>query len=262
MNKENKENFVSTTKNELLIYGFRAAKALWKHRPQDIVRIYCTEESVRNFGDALKWCATQKKAYHMVTIKELEDVTSSVHHEGIAMLAKMPEPIDSKEFLDSAALKGKNIGPLVFMDGVSNPHNLGAITRSMAHFGSLFLLGDAQELPRISSAWARLSEGGIEHIKLVTTTNKFSFLKDLKDKGFSLFAMSSHGKSSLYKTTLPEKSVFILGNEITGLSKDIAKLVSTYIAIPGTGVIDSLNVSASTAICLSEWSSQRGQGGV
>ena len=237
---------------ELLIYGHRASFAVWKRRPQDIIRVYCTEERMSDYRDLLKLCAQEKKAYHLVTDAELRKITDSVHHEGVALLVRLQKSLQESEFFEEIR-HAKTPSPLIFTDGVSNPHNLGAMSRTMAHFGARYLIGDKTELPKMSASWTRLSEGGMEFVTLVEVRSKPEFLGQLKKQGYSIIGLSSHARQSIYKTELPQKAIFVLGNEITGMSDEVTRALTQRLVIPGTGAVASLNVSVASAICLSEW---------
>jgi TrmH RNA methyltransferase len=191
--------------------------------------------------------------------EEMEKITRSVHHEGVAILATFPEPLDGNTFIQNHVQQKDFTGPILFIDGVSNPHNLGAITRTLSHFGCRFLIGAEGELPPLSAAWVRLSEGGCETVSLVQVHRKIRFLQKLKELGFTLLGTSSHATSSLYQTPLPPRIVFVLGNEITGISHPVAEILSTLVHIPGPGAVESLNVSVTAGICLNEWARVHGQ---
>jgi len=90
------------------------------------------KERLSEMGDVLKWCANNKKAYHVVSKEDLATISGSVHHEGVALLAKRRPVV----FEDDLYAKLKNERqPLIVLDEVLNPHNIGAILRIMAHFG-------------------------------------------------------------------------------------------------------------------------------
>ncbi len=246
---------MSTNSFELLIYGFRACLALWSKRPDAVVRVYCLSSMVPKCKDILQACAAQKKAYHIVEPEALEKITSSVHHEGVAILARFPEPWSGSAFLQHLKKNPEN-GPLVFVDGVGNPHNLGAISRTMAHFGSQYLIGETGELPRLSASWVRLSEGGSESVAQVSVERKVLFLQELQRMGWALVGFSSRATDSLFQTPLPEKTVLVVGHEITGISRPVDALLSQRLRIPGTGAVASLNVGVATGIALGTWAAQ------
>lgn len=243
-------------KSELLYYGLHICRKLCDQRPDDIIRVYCTQELMPKFKDILQWCASQKKAYHIVTPADLEKIASSVHHEGVAVLAKRPEALSLIE-LDKRLAKAKNPTPLIFLDGVQNPHNIGTIMRVMASFGWPYLVG-VQGMAPMSAAGARMSEGGAEFVEVFAAESGLKFLDWARANGYSVFGTSSHESSSLYDVELPKKSVFILGHEVHGMSKDLEKKVDKRIAIPASGQVESLNVAVAGGILVAEFTRQHG----
>lgn len=241
-------------KDELRYHGHNACVALWEMRPKDVIRVYVDKSRSEDFAVLLEWCAKHKKAYHLVSPAELERLTDTVHHDGICMIAKERRPLRDNDLfreLDG----GRNL--VLFLDGVGNPHNLGAILRTAAHFGIKFVAGAADELPRISPAANRTAEGGAEHVSLVRVEDTERFFDRLKSQGFQVYAFELSEKAvPLYETRLAEKAVFVMGAEVTGLSGLVKELADTKVKIPGTGVIESLNVSVAAALAMAEFQRQ------
>ena len=257
-NVTGKSTYLKTksSKSDLLIYGKDACFAVWRTRPDDIIRVYLTEPNLAKMGPILTWCASHKKAYHIVTHEDLDKITKSAHHGGFGLLTKIKPKLDFDGFM--ALMNPVALAPFVFIDGVSNPHNLGAITRSMAQFGLKFMVGEAGQLPAICSSWARISQGGLEDISVVTVNNKLKALADLKQKGYNIYGVSHRAKTSCSLSKFIFKVPFglVLGSELTGLSQEILPLLDETILIPGTGIIESLNVSSAAAICFYEYFKQ------
>lgn len=241
-------------KDELRYHGFNACLALWENRPKDVIRVYVDKSRSEDFAVLLEWCAKHKKAYHLVTEPELERLTDTVHHDGICMIAKERMPLRDKELYGEIG-GGRTL--ILFLDGVGNPHNLGAILRTAAHFGVKYVAGAADELPRISPAANRTSEGGAEHVSLVRVEDTERFFDRLISMGFQVYAFDPGEKAvPLYETRLAEKSIFVMGAEVTGLSGLVKELADTKVKIPGTGVIESLNVSVAAALAMAEFQRQ------
>lgn len=237
--------------DEQKYYGIHACFAIWQKRPQDVIRVYLHESNLKFFSPVLKWCAKNKKAYHVVSNDELAKISGSVHHEGVCFLAKEPKAVTYKDFISS--LKEPNIC-LLYLDGVQNPHNIGSIIRSCAHFGIPYILGD--QLPALSPSACRIAKGGAEIVKLVKLENPLKALNELKNLGFSFMGTSSHQGASLYKLALPARTLFAFGSESSGMSQAMLKFAVQNIQIPGTGEVESLNVSVATALCLGEYQRQ------
>ncbi len=232
-------------------YGIHACLAIWKKRPQDVIRLYLHESNIKNFTPILKWCSIHKKAYHIVTDDELQKITQSVHHEGICVLAKELQPLNFAECL--AALKGPKIC-LLYLDGVQNPHNVGSILRTCAHFGIPYILGS--HLPVLSASACRIAKGGAELVRLVQLDKPLAAIAQLKKESFAFIGTSSHGGVSLYQYKYPVRTLLAFGSESDGMSKPLLNLTTQKIQIPGTGLIESLNVSVATSLCLGEYTRQ------
>ena len=245
--------------NEEKFHGLRACEALIARRAQDIIRVYLTEERGRQFDDFLRWCAEQRKGFQIVGEDNLERITGSIHHEGIAILARDYRrwgTADLVRWLDEKRIPG----PLLYLDGVQNPHNLGSLLRISAHFGVSGLLGARDSLPPLSPAAVRVAEGGAEFVPVYGLTNPVADLEKLKEYGFRLVTTSSHRGDPLYSVPLGRRVVVVLGSEGEGVSPEIETLADQFVQIPGTGKVESLNVAVAGGIILGEiW--RRGQEG-
>jgi TrmH RNA methyltransferase len=234
---------------EIKYYGHQASLHLFKNRKEDIIRVYLENTKISSFAHLLKWCSTEKKAYHIVTSLEMEKITESVHHEGICILAKEKKKIPFEALLKSPLERSC----LIYLDGVQNPHNLGSVLRVCSHFGITHILGKNNELPSLSPSAYRISQGGAEYVSLITLNDPEKEILLLKEKGFTFFATSSHAKKSLYQQKLPHKTLFIFGAEDKGVSENFKKIADDLLLIPGVGNMGSLNVSHAITICLSEY---------
>jgi TrmH RNA methyltransferase len=242
---------------ELKYYGIHACLAIGEYRPGDIIRVYIDASNVKTFRPILKWCADNKKAYHIVTVEELDKVSASVHHEGICILARESGPISAEDFFKTLS-KTENSQCLLYLDGVQNPHNIGSILRTCAHFGVTYLLGEKGKLPALSPSACRIAKGGAEMVRLVEIEKPKVFFSQLIKRGFSLVSTSSHVSDSLYNCILPKKMILAMGSEADGVSKEVLSLSSKRIQIPGSGLVESLNVSVATSLCLGEYFRQHG----
>jgi TrmH RNA methyltransferase len=243
------QNEPHSMRKELKYYGIHACLEIWRRRPQDLVRVYVNDALKRPLGPLLKWCASQKKAYHLVPEGDLEKISGSVHHEGVCVLAK-ERPLAALEQLESSLQRAMC---LLYLDGVQNPHNLGSLLRSAAHFGIAWVLGEEGKLPALSPSACRIAKGAAEHVFLLPLKDPKKSLSRLLDKGFSILATSSHQGEPLHGFSFPERSILAIGSESDGLGKDLMRLSSNRLQIQGSGLVESLNVSVATALCLGEY---------
>lgn len=230
---------------EVKYYGIHACLSIFENRPSSIIRIYVSKDNLGTFSSALKWCAKQKKSYHIVEEEELCKITTSTHHEGVCILAKEKPSL----FFKDLPLNEKC---MIYLDGVENPHNLGSIIRTCTNFDISYILGQKNKLPSLSPSACRVAKGGAEIVSLVNLEGN-SDLKKLKDKGFILVATDSKKGISLYDYLFSKKTVFILGAEDKGISQSVMKEADVVLNIPGSGKIESLNVSVAAALFLGEY---------
>ncbi len=228
------------------IYGRNACLALFAARPDDVRRAFVNERTARAVGDVLSELARRRLPYRVVDDEELAKVAGSQHHEGICLVARpRPDPDEREVF----AARGPACA--LYLDGVENPHNVGAILRSAAHFGCRALIGARDRLASPSGATARVAEGGAEHVPVVRFADPIASLRALK-KSFALVATAHDAPESLFEVGLPERCVVLLGAEGTGLSNPVRALASVRVRIPGTGAVESLNVASAAAVLLAE----------
>lgn len=238
--------------NEQKVAGENACRALFMQRPDDIRRVYVTDDVLPRFKDVLRFCAERKLAYHVKTDADLDQIAETVHHDGVLFLAKKPrEPRVDDVFAWIDDLDAGDRAVLVLLENVKNPHNLGAILRVCAHFGVPFVLR-AGETPASSPAVLRTAEGGAEHTGLVDVGNGSGIIDSLKDRGFKVLATSSHATVDLGREALPPRTVVLFGAEGEGLTKALQERADGVIAIPGSGALESLNVACAASVVLWE----------
>ena len=235
---------------ELRIYGLNAVQAVFARRPQAIRKLYLLEARIPQLQSLLQWCVAHRVGYRVVEEDDLRKLAASSHHEGVVAEVLREEPGALGPWL-----RDLPAGPqcALWLDGVGNPHNLGAILRSAAHFGVGALLLPRDSTLALSGAAARVAEGGAEAVPLVRLGNAVNAIAQLRGAGFALAATVVRGGDDLFATALPERLVYVLGAEGEGMDAALAEACDLRLSIPGTGAVESLNVAAATAVLLAAW---------
>ena len=236
---------------ELRLYGLNAVQAVFARRPQAIRKLYLSQERIPQLQPLLKWCAAQRVGYRVVDdVDELRRLAASTHHEGVVadVLREAPRPL-------AEWLRALPDGPCcaLWLDGVGNPHNLGAILRASAHFGVSALLLPQGSALALSGAAARVAEGGAEAVPLVRLGREDDAIAQLRGAGFTLAATVVRGGGDLFAAALPRRLVYVLGAEGEGMGESLASACDLRLSIPGTGAVESLNVASATAVFLAQW---------
>lgn len=240
------------------MHGLRACAALFAHRPGDIIRVYLSVNRRPTFKALLEHCVAQRLGFQFVDDENLRKLSGGIHHEGIVILAREPARLDGDELLAGIAAKSIH-GPLLLLDGVQNPHNLGSILRSAAHFGCGAVVGEAEHLPPLSAAALRVAEGGAESVPLVSVEDAVVFLGRLKSAGLRVVSTTSRAGAPIAAAGLTRQVVIVLGSESEGVSPRVGRVADVQVRIPGSGAVQSLNVAVACGIMLAE--ACRGDGG-
>lgn len=233
---------------EARVYGENACQALFQNRPDAIVRAWFIQSVTPRFKETLHWMAANRKAYHVVDDAELAKVSGTEHHGGVCFIIKKRHSISVLQWLKQAG----EIDCVLALEDIGNPHNLGAIMRSCAHFGVKGVVVQDAALLEAGAA-LRTAEGGAEHVSAITGNSFRETLDAFRQAGYSVVTTSSHRGQSLFKALLPKKMVLILGQEKDGVSEDTQAGSDLTISIRGTGAVESLNVSVATGVLLAEW---------
>jgi TrmH RNA methyltransferase len=192
--------------------------------------------------------AANRKAYHVVDEAELVKASGTEHHGGVCFLIKKRVGMPVSEWLSNAGEKDC----VVALEQIGNPHNLGGMMRSCAHFGAKGLLVDDASLLE-SGAAVRTAEGGAEHVQAISGESFAEGLNAFRKAGYTIVTTSSHKGTPLAQAELPAKTVLVLGQERDGLSDSTWQQGDLSVSIGGTGNVESLNVSVATGILLAEW---------
>jgi TrmH RNA methyltransferase len=235
---------------EQRLYGLNAVRAVYARRPQAIRKLYLAQARIPQLQPLLKWCVANRIGYRVVAEDDLRKLAASSHHEGVVadVLRQEPQPLTTwlPELAD---------GPqcALWLDGVGNPHNLGAILRSAAHFGAAAVLLPKASTLALSGAAARVAEGGAEAVPFVRMGREDNAMAQLRGAGFALAATVVRGGTDLFAMRLPQRLVYVLGAEGEGMDAGLAAACDLRLSIPGSGAVESLNVAAATAVLLAAW---------
>lgn len=240
---------------ELRLYGLNAIGAVFARRPAAIRKLYLSQARIPQLQPLLKWCVAHRVGYRVVDDEdELRKLAASTHHEGVVadVLREAPLSLD-------AWLHALPDGPCcaLWLDGVGNPHNLGAILRSAAHFSVSALLLPADSSLSLSGAAARVAEGGAEAVPMVRMGGAGEAIAQLRAAGFALAATVVRGGDDVFATRLPERLAYVLGAEGAGMGEALASACDLRVSIPGSGAVESLNVASATAVLLAQWAQAR-----
>lgn len=158
------------------------------------------------------------------------------------------------ESLDS--LDGSNTELVVVLDGVEDPHNLGAILRTAEGVGASAVVIPERRAVGITETVVKASAGAVEYVKVVRVTNVNRALEELKEKGYWIYGLDERGASCHSDVRFSRPTAIVLGGEGKGLHEHTRKHCDFLVRIPMYGRISSLNVSVAAGVVLYEWRRQ------
>ena len=186
---------------------------------------------------------------------KLDSLTYGAHHQGVVCIAAERNYATVDEILDYAAERGEPPF-IILLDGVEDPHNLGAIIRSAECSGAHGVIIPKRRAVGLTSTAAKASSGAIEYMRVAKVTNLAMTIDYLKEKGLWLYAADMDG-SAYYETDLSGAACLVMGSEGFGISRLVKEKCDFTVSIPLHGSINSMNVSAAAAVILSEAARQR-----
>ncbi len=246
-------------REELKICGLAAVKARFEHEPDSILRVFFDEPTSRKVGAMSKALALAKKIYRCVPAAELEKVAGSIHHGGIVAIvraAALRTPT-----ADDVRGWAQRREPVLVLDRIGNAHNLGAIARTAAFFGvpRIVIAADATAA-RPNDAAHRVAEGGLEFLEVWHARDLAGLARTLTAAGYEVIGAATRGgrpEAAGAGAGAAKPVAIVMGNEETGLAPAVAAACTRLVTIPGTGKVESLNVSVAAAVLMWECCARR-----
>jgi TrmH RNA methyltransferase len=253
-----------------VVHGLRAGLAVFARRRDEIVRIAyargqsldhtsaptANDNSRREWTDMTRWAAAHNLPCVQMTEGELDRFAESTHHEGLCVVTRPRRWVSTSELGDALTRAG---GTGLALDRVRNPYNVGAMMRTAAFFGlDAGLLGTPAPHPGLAPTAVRVAEGGAEHLKLARTTDLAETLARLRARGVQVVGADSHATTTDAGFAFVRPAMLVMGNEREGLGDRVRAQCDTFVAVRGSGAIESLNVAVAAGILLGAM--VRGQG--
>jgi 23S rRNA (guanosine2251-2'-O)-methyltransferase len=209
--------------------------------------------ALKNINDADDILNEAKARGIPVIYKEREELSRLVKNEnnqGVAIEADDLCPIDIDQFLNKHKDKAKIA--VAVLDGLEDPHNVGAIIRSCEIFGVCGIISASKRAAPINDTVFKVSAGAADYIDLVIVSNINNALLKLKDSGFWIYGFDQAADKYLDETVFDKKSALVFGNEGEGMHALVTKNCDFLVKIRQVGQIESLNVSNAAAVAFYE----------
>lgn len=212
------------------------------------VQISATDHRVEK---VIKLAESRGVAVHRKEKQDLTRMCASSHHQGIALEVEPFRYTELDELLASVAQSGAG-GFLLVLDGIQDPHNLGALIRSAACAGADGVIIPKDRACGITAAAEKSSAGAVETISVVQVTNIVQTLEALKKQGYWIYGLDGDARQSIYGVKFSGNTVIVTGSEGEGIRPLVRKQCDVVMSIPQYGGVGSLNASVAGGIALFE----------
>ena len=242
---------------EDIIYGWHPVLEALKSGRRKLDRIYVAGGILPAREIELQGiCRAKGLEPHKVSRQELDRLAGTDKHQGVAVVSQSLPPADIDDLLAEAGRK-KELPFLVALDGIEDPHNMGAIIRTAEAAGVHGLVIPARRSAKPGATVAKTSAGASEYLPIATVNNMAQTLDRLKQEG--LWAIGLHQQADLiyHKADYLRPLVLVVGGEGPGLHQLVQKRCDMLVAIPQRGRVGSLNASVAAAILIYEVLRQR-----
>jgi 23S rRNA (guanosine2251-2'-O)-methyltransferase len=241
-----------------ILYGVNPVRELLRAGGEDVAELWLAEGGSRAaaFAELERLGRGAGAKVRAAPRQKLDRLAGTDRHQGVVAVVADFRYAEVADLLAAAVASGRP-PLLVVLDGVEDPHNLGAIIRSAHALGAHGVVIPKDRAVGVTPAAAKASAGAVERCPVARVTNVAKTVEDLKKAGVWSVALAADGDRSLAELDLRGPTALVLGSEGEGLRPLVRKTCDLSASIPMTGEIDSLSVSASAAIALYEATRQR-----
>ena len=238
-----------------LIFGFHAVTARIRHEASTVDEIYIdANRHDRRMGELIKAAKAANVRIIQADDQRLDAMVGSRRHQGvIAKAGEISLARNLDELLD--AIEGPPL--LLLLDGVTDPHNLGACLRVADGAGAHAVIAPKDRAVGLNATAAKVASGAAESVPYITVTNLARTMRELQERDIWLTGTTEDAENSIYEVDFTGGSALVMGSEGEGLRRLTRENCDRLVHLPMLGSVESLNVSVASGVCLYEARRQR-----
>ena len=241
--------------NTRLIFGFHAITSRLRQNPASVKEIFLDSgRRDQRARDLAKLAETQDVRLIPCDDARLAGMAGGARHQGVAAFIDASRSyIDIEDVLDTLVEPAL----LLVLDGIQDPHNLGACLRVADAFGVHAVVAPKDRAVGLTATVHKVASGAVDAVPYISVTNLARTLRELKQRGVSILGAAADADSNLNSASLDGPIAWVLGAEGKGMRRLTRETCDRLVSIPMLGSVESLNVSVSAGICLFETRRQR-----
>ena len=241
-----------------LILGIHAVRAALG-QTQRVVELWVdARRQDRRIQELLQAAQSGKLTLHRVSAQELDRLTHHTNHQGVAARIRLPQ-VHDEPFLKALLKRISSPAFLLVLDGVQDPHNLGACLRTADGAGTQAVIIPRDKSVGLTATVCKVASGAAESVPLIQVTNLARTLGWLKEQGVWVIGTAGEASQTLYQTDLNRPLALVMGSEGKGLRRLSREQCDLLVSLPMYGSVESLNVSVAVGVSLFEVVRQRFQ---
>ncbi|WP_225414113.1 23S rRNA (guanosine(2251)-2'-O)-methyltransferase RlmB [Stigmatella hybrida] len=249
----------SRERGERYVYGVNPVLEALRARPDEVERLFIVEGQLgsKAAAEILSRARDAGIRTERVARERLATLAEGGVHQGVAAELRGFQYVEVQDLLEAAKASGRP--PLVVvLDGIQDPHNLGAIIRSAHALGAHGIVIAKDRAVQVTGVVAKASAGAVEYCPIARVVNISRALEELKEAGLWVAAADTQAKEPLWGARLDGPLAVVVGAEGAGVREGVLKHCDFRLGIPMVGQVGSLNASVSAAVLLYEVARQRG----
>lgn len=239
-----------------MIFGFHAVTSRIRHEASSVEEIYVDSERVdRRMKDLLYAAKGAGIRVIQADDQRLSKIVGTRRHQGVvAKAGELSLARNLDELLD--AIEGPPL--LLILDGITDPHNLGACLRVADGVGAHAVIAPKDRAVGLNATAAKVASGAAESVPYITVTNLARTLRDLQERDIWVVGTTDDVEKTIYDVDFKGGIALVMGNEGEGMRRLTRETCDLLVQIPMCGSVESLNVSVASGVCLYEARRQRG----
>lgn len=260
MSQKNKKTYqkrpAREEERETTLYEGRNAVMELLRAGRTVDKLFVAPDQNGRMADIIALAKKSGAVVTQVDRRKLDAMSETGVHQGVIAQAAAHEYVSIDDILQVARDRGEQ--PLILVcDGLTDPHNLGAVIRSAETAGAHGVVIPKRRSVGLTATAAKASAGAIEHIGVARVTNLAAAIDELKENGVWVFGADADGDKQLYEADFAGAAAIVIGSEGNGLSRIVHDKCDFIVSIPMKGKVNSLNASAAAAVLLYEAVRQR-----
>ena len=239
-----------------LVYGLHAVTAALARAPERLLELWMTPRDDARSRELKKQAEAAGVHVHLVGADALAKLVGDVVHQGAAASIRPLQPWDDQDLFDAISqIEGDPL--ILVLDGITDPHNLGACLRTAEAAGAMAVVIPKDRSASVDGVVRKVAAGAAEFVPVVSVTNLARALDELKERDVWVVGTDGEAPQSLYSADLKRSLAVVLGAEGTGMRRLTRERCDFLVHIPMVGHMESLNVSVAAGVALFEARRQR-----